>query len=395
MMLLRRYIGRRLSEYYAQPADAVVGKSVGAESAQLSRLFGEWHWRRLLSRFYQERQGHWLTPVELFQPHFSNILADFCCRAIQNKSGGRNNSKLEIVELGGGRGTNAKHILSQIQATRPDIYNGLTYTLVDSSPSLHQLQKEVFAETDHVENMSFQLLDLLDVAEKRSSLLSPSDTPTVVIAMEVLDNLPHDKIQARTRKCLEQAEIIKSRQYDAHDQEVFVPLQDPLLQRVIKAVPGYIKTYPTWIPSVACGVINHVVHRRPNLTIAFADFDWLPPPDLHNRPTSDEAPSRLTAWGEGEPIITDMSSVDHECFLRAPPHCDILYPTDFDKLGSFAQRTLASMKRKSTVRVEKQSDFLERYGSAHVQNTKSWLTGHSPLLDDFVNCSVLTITTTD
>ena len=219
-------------------------------------------------------------------------------------------------------------------------------------------------------------------------LLPPSDVATVVIAMEVLDNLPHDKVQAKTRKGLAQAEI-HSRP-NGGVEETFVALNDPLLSRVVGTVPSYVKAHPTWVPSVACGVIEHLVHQRPNLGLVFADFDWLPAPELSRHPTET---TRRTMWGHGEPLITDMKGVDYECFLQAPPHCDILFPTDFDKLCSFTARTLASRNHRGHVGVEKQADFLERYGASHVRKTKSWLTGYTPLLQDFVNCSVLTIRT--
>ncbi len=164
--LVRRYIGRRLSEYYAQPADRVVGKTSSAATARLSSLMGEWHWRRLLQRFYDEREGQWLTPVEVFQPHFSHILGDFCCQAVDTATGsGRH--RLEIVELGGGRGTNARLLLSYLLEHKPEIYQGLSYTLVDSSPSLHRLQQKELKESEHADRVDFQLIDLMDVAEGR------------------------------------------------------------------------------------------------------------------------------------------------------------------------------------------------------------------------------------
>lgn len=164
--VLRRYIGKRLADYYAQPADKVVGKSAGIQSANLSRLLGEWHWRRVLKRFYEEREGHWLTPVELFQPYFSHVLADFCTQAVQVPVSVSKN-ELHIVELGGGRGTNANLILSYLQMHQPDIYRGVTYTLVDSSPSLHKLQRSVLLEAGHADRVRFQQTDLTDVAENR------------------------------------------------------------------------------------------------------------------------------------------------------------------------------------------------------------------------------------
>lgn len=205
--------------------------------------------------------------------------------------------------------------------------------------------------------------------------------------MEVLDNLPHDKVRAKSRKKLEQAEVRTTE--TGGKEEVFVPLMDPLLTNVLKRVPSYVKTTmsPVWVPSVACGVLRHLLKQRPNLSLAFADFDWLPPPDLE---LANETSSSY--WAHGEPIITDMDGTDHLCYLNAPPHCDVLFPTDFQQLASFLKRSIAD-RENWTVKVLKQGDFLQTFGPSHVQATKSWLTGHTPLLHDFSNCSVLTLTT--
>ena len=284
----------------------------------------------------------------------------------------------------------------------------------------------------------------------RTTLLSKSNVPTVLMGMEVLDNLPHDKIRGRIRHKLEQAELRTStttfKEQKRQHAEDFVALSDPLLEMILQMVPSYyteqtattsaLHTDACWIPSVACGVLHHAIHQRPNLGLVMADFDWLPPPDLDPHRNSynsedddnDDALSnkRLSKRfatetpAEWSPIVTDMEGVDHESYLTAPPHCDILFPTDFEKLSSFVKRCLATATtttttrppppsdppsrgkksrlstkntktKTSVVRVEKQSEFLERWGQEHVAKTKSWLTGHTPLLHDFVNCSVLTI----
>ena len=200
-MLVRRYIGRRLAEYYAQPSHKVVGRSTELEAAKargdsklLSSLLGEWHWKRVFQRIYEEREGHWLTPVELFQPHYSYVLGNFCAQyyeqitKTQNDNSNNNssnedntntntnintntntpniNTPFEIVELGGGRGTNASWVLSYLKENKPDVYASLTsYTLVDSSPSLHKTQMERFLEGPHADKVRFELKDLMDVAE--------------------------------------------------------------------------------------------------------------------------------------------------------------------------------------------------------------------------------------
>lgn len=241
----------------------------------------------------------------------------------------------------------------------------------------------------------------------RIPLLSKSDNPTVLMGMEVLDNLPHDKIQSKSRTRIEQAEI-RWNATRSTNEEVFVPLSDPLLKKVIQAVPSYVQLYPCWIPSVACGVLHHAIQQRPNLGIVLADFDWLPASDVDAATPVVAGKDPASTWAEGEPIVTDMSGTDHECYLSAPPHCDILFPTDFDKLASFVRRSyLSPINRRRTsstsssssslpflptVRVEKQSEFLQRVGPEHVALTRSWLSGHTPLLHDFVNCSVFTVT---
>ena len=162
--LLRRYVGKRLADYYAQPSDRVVGRSAGVDSSNLSSLLGQWHWRRVFKKLYEEREGHWLTPVELFRPHYSQILANFCDSTVGKSS---SVDAFEIVELGGGRGTNANLILTHLQETQPRLYDALTYTLVDSSPTLHQMQQEMFSQSEHADKVQFERKDLLDVAEKK------------------------------------------------------------------------------------------------------------------------------------------------------------------------------------------------------------------------------------
>ncbi|KAG7359273.1 putative S-adenosyl-L-methionine-dependent methyltransferase [Nitzschia inconspicua] len=436
--LVRKYVGRQLSEYYAQPAENVVGRrgslsDLTTETATtyesmeyddssptttnnpLTSLWGEWHWKRVFQKLYDSRQGHWLTPVELFKPYYSHILANFCAnqagRFLSSETVD-DDSVFEIIELGCGRGTNAALILSNLKQSMPETYDRLgRYTLVDASPSLHKWQQSVLGNGEHSHKLEFTLVDLADVAEKKASLLSKSDTPTIVLGLEVLDNLPHDKVRGKTRKVLEQAEVhwdatSINRQQSMFPKEVFVPLTDPLLQMVVSKVPSFVSAYPRWVPSVACGVVQHLLHQRPNIAMALADFDWLPQPDLPPNPqgttTTTAAATTTTTTttvlqhvsepAEGEPIVTDMSGQDHECYLTAPKYCDVLFPTNFQKVKMFVTKCLSRYQSKHLqVQIQKQSEFLQEWGPNEVIKTQSW-TGHNPLLHDFVNCSVLTIT---
>ena len=420
-MLLRKFISQRLSDYYAQPSSSVVG-SVAAKSSDppinFSRLLGSWQWRRLYAKLYEKQEGQWLTPVELFRPHYSNTLAEFVVEAVaagnsisENKSddGGQ---ELHVVELGGGRGTNAAHILSHLRDVHPSIYQNVKYTIFDASPTLHELQKQVvLQEHDHSDDkISFVLRNMTDVAEGQATFLEPSDVPTVVIAMELLDNLAHDKVKRcrRTRKLL-QAEVDVKEEggaaYEDRDdeqvdeenfeknihkeryREEFHPLTDPLLRDVLDAASSYAKGIdrrPKWVPTVACGVVRQLYEARPNCSLVFADFDWLPAPELID---GQSLVQRRSLEADGEPIITDMDDVDHACYLTAPRFCDILYPTDFIKLSDYVAK--ASSPSNTRVEAMKQADFLAKYGPNQVDQTRNWM-GYTPLLEDFSNYSVVT-----
>jgi hypothetical protein len=396
--LVRHYVGRQLAEYYNQPAEDVVGRRGSSSSScnnnndavrasqpsnPLSSLWGEWHWKRVFQNLYDTRQGHWLTPVELFEPYYSHIMANFCAQqaTLLLSTTSSSNFGLELVELGCGRGTNASLILSYLKTSNPGIYEQLkSYTLIDSSPSLHKLQAQVLATGEHASKLKFELMDLVDIAEGRRPLLSQSNVPTIVLGLEILDNLPHDKIRGRTRKKLEQAEV--QRTEGTNVRERFTALADPLLKTILDKVPMYGSPYPRWVPSIACGVLQHIVHQRDNVAVALADFDWLPSPDLDaNTPLK-----QISEIAEGEPIVTDMSGKDHECYLTAPSHCDILFPTDFETLALFTKKSLSTdQSARFQVKVQKQYDFLKEWGPEHVAKTQSrigWKQRHNPLLHD-------------
>lgn len=213
-----------------------------------------------------------------------------------------------------------------------------------------------------------------------------------------MDNLPHDKISNSKTGNILQAEI----HGEATLQEKFVPLNDALLEKIITLLPAYVPSTsdstPRWIPTVACGLLDYIFSQCPNSSVIFADFDWLPRPTLESRSVC----QRKSVESVGEPLVTDMEDVDHECYLSSPSLCDVLFPTDFNLLARFSENLMQEKKMKGKkkrrgkinpwmIRKCKQSDFLLEFGSTEVEATKSFLTGYTPCLDDFSNCSVLTI----
>jgi len=356
----------------------------------------------------------WLTPVELFAPYYSNVFANFVSSSMKPmlESKKDNSDGFQIVELGGGRGTNANALLNHLQMYHGDVYDKLTeYTIFDASPTLHELQRQnLMIDSDHADKINLVNVDMMEIAEGTSSFLHTSDVPTTMIALEVLDNLPHDKIA----KCFETDDILQAELIPVDDdraasgetseavvdtskqyQEAFSPVSDPLLQQILSIDPSLStnpQNFPRWIPSVALGVLMRLFECRPNSAVAFADFDWLPPPDL----SSPENQVLAAEPAIGDPIVTDMKGIDHPCYLTTQPDelCDILYPTDFTRIASFTRGILRRDNERRampmSVAAMKQNDFLLQYGLDEVNKTKSW-TGYSPMIEDFGNCSVLTV----
>lgn len=220
-----------------------------------------------------------------------------------------------------------------------------------------------------------------------------------MLALELFDNLPHDKVRRDPKtRLLEQAivaplseKLISSLDAtdltSANEKELFVPLGDSVLSKILLTLPSLAGAtgLPVWVPTIACALLQRLGKTRPNASLVMADFDWLPPPDLSSTPSI----PRLSTWAEGEPLITSMDRKDHECYLQAAHPCDILFPVDFVKMASFVKR--AWNDETAVVTIQKQAQFLQEYGPDEIRATTGWLTGFTPLLHDFGNCSVMTV----
>ena len=408
---------------------------------------------------YQAQQGQWLTPTEVFKPYYSHVMARYVASvvlggngdaptAISSSNSSRNTDHdepqpaaaaaaaaeseeapppppLSIIELGGGRGTNALCMMDFLEQTFPHLYERTNYTIVDASPTLIQLQTENLHNSRHASKFHLVHQDLVQVGEGQTNLLLQNNnsgnpaaaedpqTHYFILGLELLDNLPHCKIRVCNTQ-VEQAELVRvvDGSHDDHDRadndstknddgadrrrhplynEVFTPLSDPLLQQILQRAPIYKRIRgAAWIPSIACGLLQSMAHQFQNhpCHILLADFDWLPPADT----TIPEL--ALSFPAEGQPLVTDMNDVDHACYLLPTDTAtDILFPTNFDKLAVFAKHVFHDTSNSSTTAVttQTQADFLRAYGKAEIEATSSWWTGYSPLIHDFQNCSVLQI----
>lgn len=184
-MILRKYIHHRLSLYYQQPKNAVVGALQQSDHINFKKILGHWHWQRIFDALYKKQEGQWLTPVEIFNPHYSKVIANFIAKEARNIDYG---GAIEVVELGGGRGTNAKCILDHLQDNHNELYQNIKYTIMDSSPTLLELQRDILlsGENNHKSKVNLEKLDVVDIAEGNSNFLKKSKDKTILVAMEVL-----------------------------------------------------------------------------------------------------------------------------------------------------------------------------------------------------------------
>jgi hypothetical protein len=168
-------------------------------------MLGKAEYRTCLARLYDAQEHAWLTPVEIFAPWYSAAIARYAVSrylaaapAAASASGPTGTAApLVIYEVGGGNGTNALHVLNVIREHFPHIYLRTEYRILEVSARLHERQLQVLQDAGHSKvvrgtGKAVGGSVLADATDLAATLHDPR--PALVIALEVLDNLPHDKV---------------------------------------------------------------------------------------------------------------------------------------------------------------------------------------------------------
>lgn len=264
--LVRDFIWRAL--YDSQSGYFATTTCLHAPVAPLdfTKMRGKSEYTEKLGELYAAEDEAWLTPVEIFavrptalracdqllllivsvcdcvvsQPWYSYavaqwILSDFRRAAALSPATA---PKLCIVEAGGGAGTHARHVLDYLRDQAPDVYATASYTDVELSAAMGQRATETVERAGH-RNFAVVAGDITDTSSRWTVAAEVGgEELCYVILMEVLDNLPHDKVRFSRRR--------ESHGIETHQVVVRVdgetraavedaePLTDPLLRRALE-----------------------------------------------------------------------------------------------------------------------------------------------------------------
>ena len=424
--LLRSYIQHalysRASGYFS--AKQVVGGL--RESLPFATLRDEAAYREAARTHWNtgDSGSAWLTPCEIFTPYYGEAIA----RSIvaRHKRAYGSSEPLQLLEIGGGNGTFAADVLRFLRREEPDLFSRCKYLLVEISESLADVQRRNLSDLG-AERVEVIHSCASEWAAERSSS-QQLEGPWFITLLEVLDNLPHDRLRVSSSSSLEEAVVAQKTPGDELRRptysQSFRPLSDPELfetaelleltsiealqslhddnARTTGAASGsdlaleltrmtsfllgetgrgetstggptsqdvLVPTGCYTLLKALCGAVK----EPPSFTIA--DFSWLPPqPDgAINAPVVQVQRSGQTIDLRGD-------------YLKACGDADILFPTNFEHLATMVQAASGSSGGVA-VSSSATAEFMKEWSVPYAQTATQ--SGYDPLVDDFSNTRIL------
>jgi SAM-dependent MidA family methyltransferase len=285
------------------------------------------------------------------------------------------------------------------------LYKRTRYTIVEISPLLASTARAQLQQAGHTAAVAAEdaTNDAQSAAAPRVRVINTSildwrqtvPAKSFVLALEVLDNLAHDKLmswqgglyEVCVRKGLNQAG-------ERVFWEVPRPLQDPLMLQCLRMLDARstgqklrghgltdiigkgiasslnsLLRVDTFLPTMSLRLMQVLATHFPQHRPILADFHSLPTP----------------VTGDCAPVVQFKQhnrTVQMPTYLVEEGRCDIFFPTNFTLL----QQMYAELCGMQT-RVMSQSDFLQLHAPVERAATRS---GWNPLLEDYSNMSVLT-----
>lgn len=409
-LLLRHFLAKALASESGYFSSTRFPRAGAVSQALPWRDFaGEFDaWEAMASAHRHARQSRnaWLTPSEMFAPYYGAAFAR--CALMMHRKKTMEQGKdpeqvtLRMVEVGAGRGGLARGAMAYLKEKGG--HQGWKYLCTDvSQASLACLEK--------LEGASTMQMDATD--PKQWEKLA-SEEHTFVIATEVLDNLPHDRVEKDTRGQWQETYASVQKEIDKHARPGMElrPLQDPLLQRcfehlsILDSDAARRFPLPSWFPALwkkkithkdggsvhflptACLEMLEAMHQAlPAHTLIAQDFDTLPDIKIAGKNAPLVVKTHIHQLRDGQDA-GDLPDEDLDTFLLKEEEmgqCDVLFPTDFDWLSTLFQSTAESHGRRCVARHAMAREFLESFGDVYATSTRS---GYNPMLEEFPNTRI-------
>lgn len=431
-MLVREYLNKVLYQaekgYFSRSSPILRPDFAAVNFAELR---GQADWvktrdRLLVDASKEQKSGDWLTQSELFAPHFSNVLVDW---AVKQGNLEGSEGQVRFLEIGGGNGTNALHMLNHLRARYPRVYERSSFTVCEISSTLADVQERNLIP--HKDRCRVVNRDFLKWNE------SDSGEQWVILAIEVLDNLPHDKLVYKPSSSTPaRVEDIVSFDVDTAlsdwsqvlveewGVETSEPLQDPL---AIQAAKFFVNqrldhnpslfSWPSsyqegwyrlnrflttatrrryeldsnavFVPSSMMEFLRTVDTHFANHLMLIADFAFLPFPSIRDTQLNRWKPGTLLE-GRNIPIVSggeEDRKDDFPSYIVPNSNYDIFFQTNFENLS----RAYSGMVRGSTqAKYETNREFMERNLMEDSYRATCTSSGYNPLVADFQNVSFFT-----
>ncbi|GMF57782.1 unnamed protein product [Phytophthora fragariaefolia] len=309
-----------------------------AQGIDFGNLWGAGEYRNVVAQLYEQSPEAWLTPVEVFAPHYSQALARYMLSSPHFRE------RLEVFEIGGGSGSNALHVLDFLQQHAPDVYAKTKYTLIEISPVMAERQRRRVA-TKHPQQCTVINQDILTFADTHA----PVNSQCFFLALEVLDNLPHDKVTLHNGKWLETVVHMQQPESEADAAPLLLestrPVKDMLIRQTLRyfgcdlplrvsyknnsglaqRVRRMLGKEPpvlnsAFVPTGAMQLLNTLRTAFPKHHLIAADFDSLPAPNLEDKspikaiehPLSPTATSSGTLFAGNAPLVASKVTGEDE-----------------------------------------------------------------------------------
>jgi hypothetical protein len=335
------------------------------------------------------------TPTELFKPYYGQAIARHLLH--QYRSHYYPHTDLCIYEIGGGNGTLMVNILDYIRENDPQVYNCTQYRTVEISQQLARRQRETLNSSPHG-NEHAQRVEIVQKDVLAWSI--PVREPCYVLAMEVIDNLPHDVIRydPQTGRPL-QAVVLTDQ--NGEFEEAYTASMDELPRRYLSLraklghrqlprshpqnIPSFLRrllhnlqynsklTAKEFIPTTLLSLLDVLTHYFPHHHLILSDFDSLP-----NSIPGYMAPVVQTRY--------QRAMVPCTTYLVQQGYFDIFFPTNFAELQGIYGMLCPSYFGTRRTHVVTHRYFMEKWGDMKVTRTKN---GENPMRDYYQNVKML------